>query len=298
VTKKRTRLHRLHRIAGVGAFTVAGVLGLPAAAMASPGSGSNPPPVVTDQAAASAAASMLGSLGQPGAAGASASGTAGGSSGAGTADTSADPGTAAATDGTGTAGGSSGAGTDDSGGTGTPSGSGAMPGLMGSMTQPAAPTDAQLHPLRVTAAQQTFTPTATQLSNAKSIVDAGKAMGLPPRAWVIAVATSIQESNLRNLGHLGAANDHDSLGLFQQRPSSGWGTAAQVQDPTYAATAFYKALVRVPGWDTLPLTTAAQKVQVSAYPSAYAKHESEAGSIIDALYGVGPYADLAAGMRY
>jgi len=163
---------------------------------------------------------------------------------------------------------------------------------------PAPPTDDQLHPLVVTAAQQTFTPSAAQLSNARAIVDAGKALGLPPRAWVIAVATSLQESNLLNLGDLGSANDHDSLGLFQQRPSSGWGTAAQVQDPTYAATAFYQALVNVPGWDTLPLSAAAQTVQVSAFPSAYAKHEMQAGYIIDAFYGVGPYAALAAGLQY
>jgi len=161
----------------------------------------------------------------------------------------------------------------------------------------AAPTDEQLHPLPVTARQQTFTPTREQLANAKAIVDAGKALNLPPRAWTIAVATSLQESNLRNLGHLGARNDHDSLGLFQQRPSTGWGTPSQVTDPTYAATAFYKRLVRVPGWESMPLTRAAQRVQVSAYPNHYAKHEAQAGDIIEALHGTGPYADLAADLR-
>jgi hypothetical protein len=150
----------------------------------------------------------------------------------------------------------------------------------------------------MTAAQQTFTPTATQMSNAKAIVDAGQALGLPPRAWVIAIATSIQESNLIDLGNLGYSNDHDSLGLFQQRPSSGWGTPDQILDPTYAATAFYQALVNVPGWNSLPLTVAAQTVQVSGYPSAYAPHEAQAGYMIDALYGVGPFAGLAAGMQY
>jgi len=162
---------------------------------------------------------------------------------------------------------------------------------------PGAPTDHDLHPVTVTAAQQTFTPSTEQLANAKAIVDAGKGMGLPPRAWEIAVATSLQESNLKNLGHLGAANDHDSLGLFQQRPSSGWGTPSQVQDPTYASTAFYHRLVQVPGWDSLPLTTAAQKVQVSAYPDRYATHEQQAADMIDALYGSGPYADTAASVR-
>ena len=66
-------------------------------------------------------------------------------------------------------------------------------------------------------------------------------MHLPPRAWVIALATSMQESQLKNLGDLGDANDHDSLGLFQQRPSSGWGTPEQVTNPTTPPTAFYKA---------------------------------------------------------
>jgi hypothetical protein len=162
---------------------------------------------------------------------------------------------------------------------------------------PAPPSEQQLHPLPVTAAQSTFTPTHEQLANAKAIVDAGKAMGLPPRAWTIAVATSLQESNLKNLGHLGSRNDHDSLGLFQQRPSTGWGTPAQVKDPAYSATAFYNRLVGVPGWDSIPLTRAAQKVQVSAYPNHYAKHEAQAGAIIEALYGTGPYAGLATDLR-
>ena len=71
----------------------------------------------------------------------------------------------------------------------------------------------------------------------------------------------MQESKLYNLGHLGAKNDHDSLGLFQQRPSMGWGTAAQINDPVYAATAFYLALKRVPGWESMAVTVAAQRVQ-------------------------------------
>ena len=159
---------------------------------------------------------------------------------------------------------------------------------------PAAPTSEQLHPLAVTAEQKRFTPTAEQLSNAKAIVDAGKAMGLPPRAWTIAVATSLQESNLKNLGNLGERNDHDSQGLFQQRPSSGWGTVEQITNPTYSATAFYKGLVDVSGWQSMPLTTAAQKVQVSAYPDHYAKHEIQAGNIVAALHGAGPFAGIPA----
>jgi len=172
----------------------------------------------------------------------------------------------------------------------------AAPAAAPAPAAPAAPTSEQLHPLAVTAEQKRFTPTAEQLSNAKAIVDAGKAMGLPPRAWTIAVATSLQESNLKNLGNLGERNDHDSQGLFQQRPSSGWGTVEQITNPTYSATAFYKGLVEVSGWQSMPLTTAAQKVQVSAYPDHYAKHESQAGDIIAALHGTGPYASIAVGI--
>jgi hypothetical protein len=172
----------------------------------------------------------------------------------------------------------------------------AAPAAAPAPAAPAAPTSEQLHPLAVTAEQKRFTPTAEQLSNAKAIVDAGKAMGLPPRAWTIAVATSLQESNLKNLGNLGERNDHDSQGLFQQRPSSGWGTVEQITNPTYSATAFYKGLIEVSGWQSMPLTTAAQKVQVSAYPDHYAKHEIQAGDTIAALHGAGPYASIAAGI--
>ena len=161
----------------------------------------------------------------------------------------------------------------------------------------AAPTNEQLHPVAEVGAQQQFTPSVEQMSNAKAIVETGKAMGLPPRAWTIAVSTALQESNLKNLGDLGANNDYDSLGLFQQRPSSGWGSPEQVQNPTYAATAFYKALVRVDGWQGVPLTVAAQKVQVSAYPDHYAKHEAQAGDMIEALYGAGPFASVAASLK-
>ena len=161
-------------------------------------------------------------------------------------------------------------------------------------SKPAAPSDAELHPVAVSGAQQTFTPDHEQLANAKAIVDTGKELNLPPRAWEIAVATSLQESNLHNIGHLGASNDHDSLGLFQQRPSTGgWGTAQQIQDPHHATTKFLQRLTTVNGWQDMPLTKAAQKVQVSAYPQAYAKHEAQAGDIIAAIHGQGPYANLA-----
>ena len=97
-----------------------------------------------------------------------------------------------------------------------------------------------------------------QLANARAIVDAAKKTGVGDRGAVIGVATSLQESKLYNLGHLGAYNDHDSQGLFQQRPSSGWGTPDQITDPEYAATAFFTALKNVGGWQDLPLTGAAR----------------------------------------
>ena len=128
--------------------------------------------------------------------------------------------------------------------------------------------------------QEHFKPSNEQLRNARAIVKASQKMHLPPRATVIAMATAMQESTLHNIGDLGAANDHDSQGLFQQRPSSGWGTPKQITNPQYATTAFLKGLINVDGWKTMELTDAAQAVQVSAYPDHYAKHETEAGTII------------------
>ena len=120
---------------------------------------------------------------------------------------------------------------------------------------------------------------STQRENATTIVQVGLALGIPERGLVVALATAMQESKLYNLGHLGANNDHDSLGLFQQRPSMGWGSEAQVTDPVYSATAFYSALQRVPGWESMAVTVAAQSVQRSAYPDAYAKWETDATAL-------------------
>ncbi|MEV4755755.1 peptidoglycan DD-metalloendopeptidase family protein [Micromonospora sp. NPDC049559] len=123
----------------------------------------------------------------------------------------------------------------------------------------------------------------SKMRNAAIIINVGAQMSVPPRGWVIAVATAMQESGLSNLPNLGARNDHDSIGLFQQRPSQGWGTAAQVRDPAYAARKFYEKLLKVKNWQRLPLTDAAQKVQVSAFPDAYAKHEPIATEIVNLL---------------
>ncbi|MFH8365760.1 hypothetical protein [Streptomyces sp. NPDC018031] len=120
-----------------------------------------------------------------------------------------------------------------------------------------------------------------QAVNAATITAVGSARGLPQRAVTIALATAMQESGLRNIKR----GDRDSLGLFQQRPSQGWGTEEQILDPVYSAGAFYDQLVLVPGYSRLPLTVAAQRVQRSGYPQAYAKHETEAVVLTEVLTG-------------
>lgn len=105
--------------------------------------------------------------------------------------------------------------------------------------------------------------------------------GLPPRAAHIGVTTAIQESKLRNL----TSGDRDSLGLFQQRPSQGWGTAEEIGDPVRASGRFYDALVKVEDWQRRPLTEVAQDVQRSGHPDAYADHEGEGQVMADALTG-------------
>ncbi|MET8771086.1 heavy metal transporter [Streptomyces sp. NPDC004658] len=124
-----------------------------------------------------------------------------------------------------------------------------------------------------------FTP--EQAANAATIAAVGTGRGMPERAVTIALATALQESGLRNIEH----GDRDSLGLFQQRPSQGWGTERQIMDPAYAAGIFYAHLARVPDYTDLPLTVAAQRVQRSGYPEAYAKHEPDAILLAAALTG-------------
>lgn len=120
-----------------------------------------------------------------------------------------------------------------------------------------------------------------QAESAAIIAGVAVRRGLPARAATIALATAYQESDLRNLDH----GDRDSLGLFQQRPSMGWGTAAQVRDPHYAAGKFYDALVKVRDYERLEITVAADKVQRSAFPTAYADHEADARVLASALTG-------------
>jgi hypothetical protein len=120
-----------------------------------------------------------------------------------------------------------------------------------------------------------------QIGNAEIIYDVGRNLGLPTQAAVIAIATAMQESRLRNLPYGNA----DSLGLFQQRPSQGWGTPAQIMNPVYASAAFYQRLVQIPGWQTLPLGVAAQDVQRSADPGAYAEWLSLATALVGTFSG-------------
>lgn len=122
-----------------------------------------------------------------------------------------------------------------------------------------------------------------QMENAAIIIQVGQQEGVPPRGWVIAVATAMQESTLHNHGHLGDRNDHDSQGLFQQRPSQGWGTVEQITDPVHASTSFYRSLLKVDSWEAMDLTVAAQAVQRSAYPDAYAKWEPLATEVVNLL---------------
>jgi cell wall-associated NlpC family hydrolase len=124
--------------------------------------------------------------------------------------------------------------------------------------------------------------TADQLGNARIIVQVGRSLRLPARAAVLAVATAMQESRLHNLT---VATNFDSLGLFQQRPSQGWGSAAQLTNPVYASAAFYARLVRVPGWQNLPLAQVAQAVQHSAFPDAYARWEPLALRLVATFAG-------------
>ncbi len=120
-----------------------------------------------------------------------------------------------------------------------------------------------------------------QAGNAAIIAAVSLQRGLPARAASIAIATAMQESKLRNLQY----GDRDSLGLFQQRPSQGWGTAAQILDPVHATNAFLDALVKIDGYQNMPITEVAQRVQRSAYPTAYADHEPQARILASALAG-------------
>jgi murein DD-endopeptidase MepM/ murein hydrolase activator NlpD len=143
----------------------------------------------------------------------------------------------------------------------------------------------------------------TQIGYAAAIVNAGIEGEVPPRGWVIALATAMQESGLKmyaneavpeslDYPHDAVGSDHDSIGLFQQRPS--WGTVAELMDPAISAQKFYDALLEVDGWEDMALTEAAQRVQRSAFPDAYAKWQEAATLLAEAITGAGGAALAAA----
>ena len=123
-----------------------------------------------------------------------------------------------------------------------------------------------------------------QAENASLITAIAMQRGMPARAASIALATAFQESKLYNLDY----GDRDSVGLFQQRPSQGWGTVAQLTDPEFATNAFYDALTGIDGYPEMEITVAAQEVQRSAYPDAYADHEEDARALASVLTGNSP----------
>jgi hypothetical protein len=124
-----------------------------------------------------------------------------------------------------------------------------------------------------------------QVANAALIAAISDKRGLPPRAASIAIATAIQESKLRNLNY----GDRDSIGLFQQRPSMKvWGTREQILDPVHSTNAFYDALIKIDGYESMVITEVAQLVQKSGYPDAYADHEQEGRILASTLRGQSP----------
>ncbi|MCX5395622.1 C40 family peptidase [Streptomyces sp. NBC_00102] len=131
---------------------------------------------------------------------------------------------------------------------------------------------------------------AEQVPNAQTIVAAGLSLDVPAKGQIIALATAMQESRLRNLAY----GDRDSLGLFQQRPSQGWGSAQQIRDPTYASKQFYKHLLAVDGWQQMTVTQAAQAVQRSGLPDAYAQWDKLATALQAAIAKTFPGATDAA----
>jgi hypothetical protein len=139
----------------------------------------------------------------------------------------------------------------------------------------------QLGPECVVRADGEVTLDRVQMANAATISAVGLRREMSEQAIVVALATALQESKLENLED----GDRDSLGLFQQRPSQGWGTPEKIQDPRYAADKFYSALKKVKGWKKMRVTDAAQKVQRSAYPNAYEKWADEAAVLARALTG-------------
>jgi murein DD-endopeptidase MepM/ murein hydrolase activator NlpD len=132
---------------------------------------------------------------------------------------------------------------------------------------------------------------AEQVAVAATVVETGRSMDVPPRGWVVAVATAMQESSLRNIPD----GDRDSIGILQQRPSMGWGTPEELSDPAYQARNFYTRLLRIDGWEAMRVTDAAQTVQRSATPEAYQRWELDAEAVVASVTGVSSVDVVGAG---
>ena len=135
-----------------------------------------------------------------------------------------------------------------------------------------------------TIGDETYRIDQEQADNARTIAQVATQVGMPHHAVTIALAAALQESELHNISH----GDRDSVGLFQQRPSQGWGSVAQLTTPSYAAAAFYRELAKIPSWEAMSVTEAAQHVQRSAAPDAYASWEPEARVLARILTGEVP----------
>jgi hypothetical protein len=135
-----------------------------------------------------------------------------------------------------------------------------------------------------TAGGDSVTISTEQAQYAAVIAGISVRRGLKPRAASIALTTAYQESGIRNLDH----GDRDSVGLFQQRPSQGWGSQAELMDPYYATGKFYAALIRIDGWETGDITEIAQRIQISGYPEAYRDHETDGRILASVLTGYSP----------
>ena len=159
-------------------------------------------------------------------------------------------------------------------------------GVAYGVSRHAASTDDTVGQCTAKVGRLTVVVTDAQARNASLIAAISIRRGMPAHAATIALATALQESKLDNL----RGGDRDSLGLFQQRPSQGWGTPHEILDPVHATNAFYDALTRVDRYDSLPVTVAAQRVQRSGYPSAYAVYENDARALASSMTGFSPKA--------
>jgi len=176
----------------------------------------------------------------------------------------------------------------------SPSASASKAAAAAKATAKASPTAAATKKATVAALPLVAGMDKSQMTNARTIVQTGQKLGIPSRGLLIGLMTAMQESNLYNQAsqavpesfdypHQGDSVDYDSCGLFQQRTSMGWGTVKQIMDPVYSSTKFFSSLKQVSGWQNMALTLAAQAVQGSAFPYAYAKHETGARRLLAAL---------------